>query len=62
MPDLETLFENIMTLNRWSGDESRSGPGSTLLYTCTFEASSRCFSKNSASKVCSTRPAAIFTG
>lgn len=36
MPDLETLFENIMTLNRWSGDESRSGPGSTLLYTCNI--------------------------
>jgi hypothetical protein len=36
MSELESLFENIMALNRWSGDESRSGPGSTLSYTCNI--------------------------
>jgi hypothetical protein len=33
MSELRAVFENIMALNRWSGDESRSGPGSTLAYT-----------------------------
>ena len=36
MSELESLFENIMALNRWSGEESRSGPGSTLTYTCNL--------------------------
>jgi hypothetical protein len=36
MSELESLFENIMALNRWSGEESRSGPGSTLSYTCNL--------------------------
>jgi hypothetical protein len=36
MSELEHVFENIMALNRWSGDESRSGPGSTMLYTCNI--------------------------
>jgi hypothetical protein len=36
MSELRNIFENIMALNRWSGDESRSGPGSTLLYTCNL--------------------------
>jgi hypothetical protein len=36
MSELENIFEHIMALNRWSGDESRSGPGSTLLYTCNI--------------------------
>ena len=33
MSDLADVFESIMALNRWSGEESRSGPGSTLIYT-----------------------------
>lgn len=33
MSELRAVFENIMALNRWSGDESQSGPGSTLNYT-----------------------------
>jgi hypothetical protein len=33
MSELRAVFENIMALNRWSGEESRSGPGSTLAYT-----------------------------
>ena len=36
MSELESVFENIMALNRWGGDESRSGPGSTLSYTCNI--------------------------
>ncbi|WP_158818264.1 class I SAM-dependent methyltransferase [Methylocapsa sp. S129] len=36
MSELENVFEKIMALNRWSGDESRSGPGSTLSYTCNI--------------------------
>jgi hypothetical protein len=36
MRELERIFEDIMALNRWSGDESRSGPGSTLAYTCNL--------------------------
>ena len=33
MSRLRTVFENIISLDRWSGDESRSGPGSSLAYT-----------------------------
>lgn len=33
MSGLRTVFESIILLNRWSGDESRSGPGSSLAYT-----------------------------
>lgn len=33
MADLSDVFESIMALNRWSGEESRSGPGSSLIYT-----------------------------
>lgn len=33
MAELGDVFEQIMALNRWSGDESISGPGSTLGYT-----------------------------
>lgn len=33
MSELRAVFENIMALNRWSGGESQSGPGSTLNYT-----------------------------
>jgi len=33
MPGLAQIFEDIMARNRWSGGESRSGPGSTLAYT-----------------------------
>lgn len=33
MSQLRSVFENIMSLNRWNGGESRSGPGSTLAYT-----------------------------
>lgn len=36
MTELEQVFENIMALNRWGGDESLSGPGSTLSYTCNL--------------------------
>ncbi len=38
MSELGSVFENIMALNRWSGDESKSGPGSTLSYTCNLRA------------------------
>ena len=38
MSHLGDVFENIMALNRWSGDESRSGPGSTLSYTLNLRA------------------------
>jgi len=38
MSQLGDLFENIMSLNRWSGEESRSGPGSTLAYTLNLRA------------------------
>jgi hypothetical protein len=31
--ELEGVFDNIMALNRWGEGESRSGPGSSLLYT-----------------------------
>jgi hypothetical protein len=34
-----------MALNRWSGDESRSGPGSTLSYTCNLRAQLEIFLK-----------------
>ena len=33
MSQLRSIFENIISLNRWNGGESCSGPGSTLLYT-----------------------------
>jgi hypothetical protein len=33
MSELRAVFENIMALNRWNGEESQSGPGSTLHYT-----------------------------
>ena len=33
MSELRNIFENIMALNRWNSDESRSGVGSTLSYT-----------------------------
>jgi len=36
MSDLERVFEDIIARNRWSGDESRSGPGSTMAYTCNL--------------------------
>ena len=32
-PELETVFDHIITAGRWGGGESRSGPGSTLNYT-----------------------------
>jgi hypothetical protein len=38
MSQLGDVFENIMSLNRWSGDESRSGPGSTMSYTLNLRA------------------------
>jgi hypothetical protein len=45
MSELREIFENIMALNRWSGDESRSGPGSTLSYTCNLRAQLEIFLK-----------------
>ena len=38
MSQLGDVFENIMSLNRWGGAESRSGPGSTLSYTLNLRA------------------------
>jgi hypothetical protein len=38
MSQLGDVFENIMSLNRWGADESRSGPGSTLSYTLNLRA------------------------
>jgi SAM-dependent methyltransferase len=38
MSQLGDVFEKIMALNRWSGVESRSGPGSTLSYTLNLRA------------------------
>jgi hypothetical protein len=38
MSQLGDVFEKIMSLNRWSGVESRSGPGSTLSYTLNLRA------------------------
>jgi hypothetical protein len=45
MSELGEIFENIMALNRWSGGESRSGPGSTLSYTCNLRAQLEIFLK-----------------
>ena len=45
MSDLRDVFENIMALNRWSGGESRSGPGSTLSYTCNLRSQLEIFLK-----------------
>lgn len=36
MAELEQIFEDIMALNRWGEGESRSGPGSSLSYTCNL--------------------------
>jgi hypothetical protein len=33
MNELKNIFEDIAVRNRWDSDESRSGPGSELLYT-----------------------------
>lgn len=38
MTELRDVFENIMAHNRWSGGESKSGPGSTLPYTVNLRA------------------------
>jgi hypothetical protein len=38
MSQLRSVFENIISLNRWNGGESRSGPGSTLVYTLNLRA------------------------
>jgi SAM-dependent methyltransferase len=38
MSELGDVFEKIMSLDRWSGGESRSGPGSTLSYTLNLRA------------------------
>jgi hypothetical protein len=38
MAELRKVFENIIALNRWSGEESKSGPGSTLSYTVNLRA------------------------
>ena len=46
MSELRAVFENIMALNRWSGDESRSGPGSTLAYTRNLRPSLEAFMKD----------------
>jgi hypothetical protein len=45
MSDLRDVFENIMALNRWNGGESRSGPGSTLSYTCNLRSQLEIFLK-----------------
>ena len=46
MSELRAVFENIMALNRWNGDESRSGPGSTLTYTRHLRPSLETFARN----------------
>jgi hypothetical protein len=44
--ELEGVFDNIMALNRWGEGESRSGPGSTLLYTRNLRSQLEVFFKD----------------